>query len=384
MQDNTIAFPQKNTPEYDLLAIVQSLLSEHIVNVIQGKDADQRIKGGLQELFDALDDDSRGNENSESFKKKTEDALKDKQPVKKEQLTDKLNETLKKKGDLIKKDGGTETPPTTTPPVADATRYHLLIYLTRVKAHRLTEGFDVGFVDLGGADEFRVSGGYTYHNAQIGLDGVARDKTLSTTAWEQSFDDNGDDTNDDTDPNGLPHMLVSEAIPPGKTFLVVTLTPTEKDAVSTKVAQAIGKFASILFTAGIDLLVGLAVAAGHTLVPGAASLSAEAQSLIRDHATPGLVGLIRKALGPELFQMPVLRVDSDWTPGTAVNWTSWAWYPANRTHPHISQGAAEHKGSDVSINEIEIEPDDNGVLRQTRVNNGGFYELEFLFRVTEV
>ncbi len=256
---------------------------------------------------------------------------------------------------------------------AGSPRYHLTVYLTRVVADALTPGPT--------ADEFRVTGGYTYHGVQ-NASGVAENPTYSMTAWEHSFSDS--DTSADSNTDHLPHMLFSQPIAEGEHQLMMTLTPTEEDVMSAQAAQAVGKLGSLLMTIGVDLLIGLAMAAGHALAPGTATLTPEAQKLIRDYAVPGVVGLIQEALGPELFRMPQMRVNTPWTPGTPVSWRSWSWYADQRTTPHAGNGAGTHNGTDIKIDQIEIMPDQHNVLQQTVVSDGGVYKLDVQFVMTEV
>jgi hypothetical protein len=399
----TGAFPAPDSPEYDLILVAQSLLKRQVATAVLTGSGDERIVAALAEITEAMKRDVReplsgifsrddltptahvleraarviGNRDLVTLNAGPvhEQGASD---VSREGRSDDVPDasggtrrgegSSPRGGDTPRGDGGEVVPGRRGSP-----RYHLTVYLTKVTAHRLTPGL--------GADEFRVTGGYTYTGALIGPDGVARDKTMSMTGWEHGFSSNGQSASEMVD--HLPYMLLSEAIPQGSHQLMMTLTPTEEDAVSTETARAIGRFASVLMTAGLDVVVGLAVAAGHTIAPGAASLTGEAQQLIRDHAVPGLVGLIQQALGPELFTMPLMRVDTSWTPGTPVQWSSWGWYASTPTTPAAGAGAATRNAVDIRIDEIRIRPDANNVLRQTTVAGGGTYTLDVRFVMTE-
>jgi len=257
----------------------------------------------------------------------------------------------------------------------DPVRYNLVVWLDRVEATRMTPGWT--------DDEFRVGGNFMYTGAVTHpITQMVTPKEESIKAWEKDYEDDGQVA--DGIEEALPHKMLDIPIPEGDQIFMLTLTPSEEDALSTEAASALGKLSAALGTAGIDVLVGLAIASGFSVAPGISSLVPEAQELINKHAMPGLSGLIQQLLGPELFEMPNIKVETNWQPGTPVFWKSWAWFSDIRTVPHESTGPGEHQGDNLIVNEMRIRPDENNVLQMTVIDSGGTYKLDIRVQVTEV
>ena len=269
-------------------------------------------------------------------------------------------------------EGGGSTPGDgSTVPPGDALRpYRLTILLEKVVAFRLTAGIT--------EDEFRVTGGYNFRD-QNPPEGTPTIAARPAHAWNGDFSNEANTA--EAEDQALPHRFLNVGIPEGKKVFTFVITPTEEDALSTDAASAVGVFASVLLTAGIDLAVGFALAAGFELSPSLVPLTKEAQELIQAHVVPGIAGIIRDLLGPELFEMPVVRVETEWQPGEEVVWRAWVWYSDQPGQDPSGVGEGESTGT-VRVDEIEADTNDDNLIVTDVVAGGGTYTLDLKIKIS--